>query len=61
MKDGSYKDCLIRLVHIWTRVSADGRKSDEMGIIVIQSNDPLDSHPFTKTFKLKELTFITFR
>lgn len=61
MKDNSYKMCDIRLVYQWTRVSPDGDKFDEMGIIVVQPKDPVDSHPFTKTIKLDELDFVAFR
>ena len=61
MKDGLFDDCRIILVHQWTRVSPDGETSDEMGIVVIQPKNPIDSHPFTKTFKLSELNFVAFR
>lgn len=61
MKDGSFGDCCITLVHQWTRFSSNGETSIEMGIVVIQPKFPIDSHPFTKTFKLSELNFIAFR
>jgi len=60
MKDDIYKDCMIRLVYQWTRTNID-KTNDEMGIIVIQPNDPKDSHPFSKTYKLDELDFVAFR
>ena len=60
MKDDSYKNCDLRLVYQWTRVNVDNT-TDEMGIIVVQSKDPKDSHPFTKTYKLSDLDFVAFR
>jgi len=60
MKDGSYKNCKIKLVHQWVRKNTNGTE-DDMGIIVIQPKDPVDSHPFTNTVKLSEIDFISFR
>jgi hypothetical protein len=59
-KDGSYKNCRVTLVHQWIRENIDGT-IDEMGIIVVQPNDPKDSHPFCNTVTLEELDFIAFR
>lgn len=60
MKDGSYKDCHITLVHQWT-MTHPKKENAEMGIIVVQPKDPEDAHPFTKTVKLDELDFVAFR
>lgn len=60
MKDDSYKNCEIRLVYQWTNVNKDG-DTKEMGIIVIQPEEPKDSHPFASAVKLSEIDFITFR
>jgi hypothetical protein len=59
MKDKSFLNCEIRLVYQWTRVK--GEKIDEMGIIVVQPKTPDDAHPFSKTVKLAELNFVSFR
>lgn len=53
--DGSFSDCEIRLVHEWSRKNFDMSETN-MAIVVIQPKVPEDSHPFTKTIKLNELT-----
>lgn len=57
MKDGSYEDCFITLVHEWIRVNPD-ETEDNMGIIVVK---PENEIPFTINVKLNELDFVAFR